>query len=107
MSLIVGCDDNKQEYRITDVAKPEMIALKKQKGQGNIYGYSISGKGQIHGEATISLMLNGKPYCVEQLSGNVAFERGGDWYSDSISILYRPSSVKKGNLHLKYKFKDL
>jgi len=97
---------SKQEYRVADVTKPETITLTKESGQGNIHSFSITGSGQIDGNATITIFLNGKPYKIEQLSDRVHFHWGGDWYSDSAEIKYEPLSVKVGSLVLKYRFSD-
>ena len=105
--LIVGCGASKQEYRIPDITKPEMITLNKHNNQGNIYSISISGRGQIDGEATISLILNGKPYKIKRLSGSILFQWVGDWYSNSAEIQYEPLAVKNGNLSLTYHFRDI
>jgi hypothetical protein len=105
--FMIGCGVSNQTYIIADVAKAETITLRKQAGQGNIHGFSVSGRGQIEGEATMILVLNGKPYKEERLSGAVDFHWEGDWYSDSVEIQYRPSSVKGGKLFLGYKFKDM
>jgi hypothetical protein len=107
MTFLVGCSGNNQEYNIADVTKPETIMLKKVSSQGNIYSMTVVGRGYLDGTAEIVLILNGKPYKTESLSGDVDFSWGGDWYSDSAKVEYKPSSVKSGNLSLKYKFEDI
>ena len=102
-----GCGTSKQKYGVADVTKPETISLAKQSGQGNIHSFSITGSGQIEGNAIIKVLLDGKPYKDEQLSGVVDFHWSGDWYSDSAEIKYEPLSVKTGSLALTYRFNDL
>ncbi len=102
-----GCGVSSQSYTISDVTKPEIITIHKRKSQGNIYGIKIVGKGYIDGEAVIHLILNGKEYQTKNLSGNITFQWGGDWYSDSAEIRYAPVNVKNGNIVLRYNFRDL
>jgi hypothetical protein len=106
--LLVGCGVKKQTHPIADVTKPETITLKKTTSQGNIYSMTVVGKGHLDGTAEIVLILNGKPFETENLSGEVHFIWAGDWYSDSAQIEYKPSSsVKSGNLSLQYWFEDI
>jgi hypothetical protein len=104
---VVGCSQNKQTLSIADVTKSKTIVLNKLSNQGNIHGISIVGNGHLDGSAEIFLILNGKSYKVETLSGDVNFKWGGDWYSDSATVEYKPSSVKSGHLKLQYDFKDV
>lgn len=106
--MIGGCNQTlNQTYNVVDVTKPEIIIIAKQRSQGGIHSLRIAGVGQITGNATISLFLNGKPYKVEHLSESVDFYWGGDWYSDSAEIKYEPTSVKSGKLKINYQFYDI
>jgi len=67
----------------------------------------IRGSGRLDGEAEIVLMLNGKPYKTEKMKGNIKFTWGGDWYADSITLIYRPLNVESGILILEYWFNDI
>ena len=107
LAFLMGCSGNDQIYNIADVTKPETIKLKKASSQGNIYSLTVVGKGHLDGTAEIALILNGKPYKTESLSRDIDFKWSGDWYSDSAKIEYNPSSVKRGNLSLQYKFEDI
>jgi hypothetical protein len=107
LTLLSGCDGNRQEYHISTPAKPETIILKKVSSQGNIHSIEIVGSGYLDGTAEIVLILNEKPYITEKLSGKIDFNWNSDWYSDSATIEYKPSSVKNGKLQLQYKFKDI
>ncbi len=107
LAVVVGCSQGKQTHSIADVSKSETIVLNKLSSQSNIHGISIVGKGHLDGSSEIVLILNGKSYKVERLSGDVNFKWGGDWYSDSVNIEYKPSSVKNGHLKLQYIFKDI
>ena len=107
MVFLVGCVTGKQMYTIPDITKQSTIILRKLPSQSNIYRITIIGKGYIEGNAKIVLILNGKPYKTESLSGNIDFKWDGDWYSDSVTIEYKPSLVKGGSLKLYYNFNDL
>jgi len=107
LAFVFGCSQGKQTHSIADVTKSEIVVLNKLSSQGNIIGISIVGNGHLDGSAEILLILNGKPYKTEIISGNVKFQWGGDWYSDSATIEYKPSSVAGGHLSLQYKFKDI
>ncbi|MEM7553426.1 MAG: hypothetical protein AAF378_04885 [Cyanobacteria bacterium P01_A01_bin.84] len=106
MIFLVGCGSGKQTYEISDVTKESTITLRKNANQKNIHSITIMGKGYLDGDAEIVLILDNKPYKTERISGNVNFERGGDWYSDGAEIRYKPSSVKGGKLTLYYEFYD-
>ena len=104
--FIYSCFDGSQYYEIKDATNPEVVILKKEIKQGNIHAITISGTGQISGEAKIILILNGAPYKSEDISGKVSFNWGGDWYSDTAEIRYDPASVIDGQLSIKFRFHD-
>ncbi len=52
-------------------------------------------------------MLNEKPYNTENITGNVSFNWGGDWYSDSATIIYKATNVTEGNLIIEYNFETM
>ena len=64
----------------------------------------INVTGNIDGSAEIYLMLNGKPYKTEKISGNVNFKWDGDWYSNNALIIYKATDVNKGKLSIGYAF---
>ena len=104
--FIYSCFSGSQSYEIKDVTKSEVVILKKETNQRNIHAITISGKGQISGEAKIILMLNGSPYKSEDITGKVSFHWGGDWYADTAEIRYDPVSVRDGELNISFKFYD-
>ncbi|HMF16053.1 MAG TPA: hypothetical protein VKE98_02550 [Gemmataceae bacterium] len=91
---------------ISDVRRPETLVLGKETGNPP-YGITIRGSGEVDGEATLSLLLNGEAYKVEKLSGTVSFEWGGDWYSETAEIRYEPINVRSGKLIFHYRFHRL
>lgn len=86
---------------VQDVNQPETLVLE-DKRKGNTYAYSISGSGELDGEATFTLLLGEEPYRVERVSGRFAFRWGGDWYSDTARVRYEPINVKSGKAVLRY-----
>ena len=90
--------------KVEDVSKPETIMVMKRRSQGFISGMTIRGSGRLDGNAEIVLLLNDKPYKTERLCGKISFQWGGDWFEDSATIEYRPSSAKTGELSLNYEF---
>ena len=91
---------------MTTVTKAQTTTLKRNTGHGHIHYLTITGSGEIHRAAAISLMENGKPYRTEKLSGPVKFQWQTDYYSDTADIRYEPKAVTGGNLRLEYRFKD-
>jgi hypothetical protein len=101
------CAPNMPSVTLSNVRRPETLVLGKETGNGNVYGITIRGSGEIDGEAIVSLLLNGEPYKVEKLRGKVNFEWGGDWYSETAKIRYEPANVRTGKLVLHYRFHRL
>jgi hypothetical protein len=92
---------------VANVRQAETIVLGRDTGSPHTYAISIRGSGRIDGEATISLLLGGQRYRVEKLSGTIDFEWGGDWYAETATIRYEPTSVRSGNVVLHYRFRKL
>ncbi len=105
LSLLVGaCTNYDHSVKVTDIRKEEVIILRNTNNPEPVYGISIRGSGNIDGEATVSLILNGEAYKTEKLKGRVSFKWGGDWYSDTAEIRYKPNNVNSGELVIEYKF---
>lgn len=106
VALVAGCGSGGRTHDLADVTQSETIVLKKSTGQGAIHSLTLRGSGEIHGDAEITLILNGGPYKTEKLSGKIDFRWDGDWYSDEAEIRYTPKSVTGGSLKLKHEFHD-
>jgi hypothetical protein len=107
-ALVLGCSGcGSRESSVKDIAKNETIILKKKPSQGSIVGISIAGRGSIAGKAEVQLILNGAVYKQEEISGNISFKWGGDWYSDQAEVRYYAGTATNGTLTLKYEFGDL
>jgi len=70
------------------------------------YGLLIMGKGYLNGQARIALLLDGKVYQTETLSGNVKFQWRKQWQNNRAIIRYQPLSVTDGNLKFSVTFLD-
>ncbi len=105
--LLAACTAYDGFARPSDIRKEETIVLTDTQRGDPVYAMDIHIQGHIRGEAAISLMLNGKPYRTEKLSGLVSVNWGGDWYSDTADIQYRPTTVSSGELLIQYKFHRL
>ena len=103
MILLASCTKYDQKYIVHNTSKPQTIILKNREGI-NVTSISIKGYGHIDGNAQIILMLNGKPYKSENISGNIKFKWSSDWYSNDATIIYTPQNVTTGNLIIEYNF---
>jgi len=106
---LIGCGVAERTHSVADVTKPQTITLNKESSQGGIVSFIVVAQGHLDGAAEIVLIHadSGKPYRTEHLSGDVDFRWGGEWYSDSAKIEYKPSSVKSGHLSLQYRFEEI
>ena len=59
--------------------------------------------GEIDGAA--EMLIDGEDPV--KLSGNVQYERGGDWYDSDCRIRYEPTKVKSGHLKIRCRFRGL
>jgi hypothetical protein len=105
--LLATCTNYDHKILFSNVPIKQTIVLSNNSGKGNVYSIAIRTHGYINGRAQISLILNTSKYKTEQIGGNVNFNWGGDWYSDTAEILYEPHNVKSGELIIEYKFYTL
>ncbi len=76
--FVATCVDYDRSVKVADVRKEETIVVKRVSSSGHVYNIKIRGSGNIDGEATFLLILNGQPYKTEKLKGAVSFTWGGD-----------------------------
>lgn len=105
--FVAACAGYDQSISVADVRKAETVILESTGKPGKVHAIGIRGSGEIEGEATVMLMLDGKPYKTETLNGPVRFKWGGDWYSNSAEIRYEPGNVSSGKLVIEYRFSTL
>ncbi|TVQ55429.1 MAG: hypothetical protein EA377_03485 [Phycisphaerales bacterium] len=89
---------------VSDVRQPETIVLEQETGDDSVRWLTVRGSGVLNGEATISWVVDGQPYRVEQLNDEIDFEWGRDWHSRTAEIRYEPGEVRSGTVSLHYKF---
>lgn len=104
--LLASCAKYDQKLIIKNASESQTIILKNN-NKGNVHSIHISGSGYIKGNAQIILILNEKPYRTENITGNVSFKWGGDWYRNNARIIYKATNVSEGNLLIKYNFEVL
>jgi hypothetical protein len=103
----MSCVKYDQETKISAVTKAETIVLQKQADQEYIVSLHLRVHGNLDGQARLSLMLQGKNYKSEHVSGNINFTYDGDWYSNSAEIRYEPINVAAGTLLIDYSFSTI
>ncbi|HWA28873.1 MAG TPA: hypothetical protein VG734_24695 [Lacunisphaera sp.] len=101
---LVGCGFFAREVRIKDVTKDETLVLKRP-GAGRTTAISITGRGSITGKAEVQLILNGKVYRRQEISSDIRFDWGGDWYAEEAEVRYLAGTATGGTLTLRYKFR--
>jgi len=105
--VLSGCHIYEHQAEIRDVTVRETLILKKNSAQEHIHKLTIWVRGELDGNASLSLMLDGEIYDTAELSGKFDLEMyGGDWYSDSAELIYKPTGVKNGSVKLIYTFFD-
>lgn len=101
---IAGCAKYDHQFIISRAQVPQIIVLRKTIGQGPVHWINLHAMGQIEGKATLTLILNGKPYKVRQISGNIDFRWSSGWSADKAEIRYDPTGVSTGTVVLRYGF---
>ncbi len=90
---------------IKNIDHPETIELSKNKNQGYIHGLRLLITGKLDGKAIIKQGFSDSSfYRIDTIDNAVNLNYGGDWYQDNCLIIYKPLSVKTGELKLTYKF---
>ena len=93
---------------ITDVTKEEIIILSAKGTEQNVHGIKIVVIGNIKGEATIYRYYHdGRIYKEYAIKEKVCKFMGGEYYSNTCKLKYKPSNVTSGRLRIKYKFKTI
>jgi hypothetical protein len=100
--LVAACPAFDEKVAVSNPLSPADITI--TTSNPRVVSLDIRGVGSIKGTAEIHLMLDGKTYKTEMLSGQVSFRWGGDWYSPTAEIRYRPVKVESGKLELRYHF---
>lgn len=105
--VLSRCHIYEQKVEIENAAVSDTLVLKKNSAQQHIHKLTIWVRGELDGNASLSLMLDGKLYLTEKLSGKFDHKMySTDWYSDSAELVYKPTGVKNGSVKLIYTFFD-
>ena len=102
-----GGSSSYQTAAITEVSTGTKVVLRSSDADALVTGIRIRGKSDLDGTAEIALMLNGERYRVERLSGSDGFFWGGDWYSPTAEVQYRPIDARAGKVELIYRFETI
>lgn len=100
---LISCAKNEQKHIMQNLSESQTIVLKSPEKK-SIHALKIHATGALTGEANISLMLNGKAYKTETVTGNIDFTWANDWYTDQATIRYETNNVTDGNLAFSYVF---
>ena len=97
--------------QIKNVHQKKTIRLTKREGQEHVFGFAVHVYGDIKGTAKLALSQDsskGTLHEEEVISGHTDLEWGGDWYTDTIDIVYEPlGEVDSGELEIAYEFKGI
>ena len=104
--VISGCTPKSQTTTPSDVSLAETLRLKALPNQRHVHSMQIQGFGTVDGDAKIELMLDGKAYKSEAVSGDFSFSWQMDWYADEAEVRYLPEKVTTGKVKLTYRFYD-
>ena len=104
--VLTGCGCSKRTVEIKDVAKPEVLVLRKKPSQGPIHRLEMNASVDLDGEARIQLIEDGAVYKEELIKGRSTFQWAGDWYADQVEVRFLPISASKGSVVFTYDFKD-
>lgn len=98
-----GCESS---LKLDDVRKEQTLVLK-YRGDKQVSSIEIRADGNVDGEALLLLLQNGKPYKSAKVEGKTTIVWVNDWYSDTAELVYKPTSVRSGNLAIEYHFHGL
>ena len=79
--------------------------LKPDNKSNHVIGLNLLITGSIDGQASFSLMQDGKPYRTAEVTGDFNIKWGNDWYSETAEIKYSPKNVKAGSGVINYRFR--
>jgi hypothetical protein len=95
------------QFFIEKPAEPQDFMLETQKPDGQIYAIELVFKGELSGDATLTIGIPGNPYYVRKTlkAGVIDTRYKGDWYYEQCPIRYEPKDDNiEGRLLIKYRF---
>lgn len=104
-SLVLGaCARFDQSTTFADVMRPQVLVIRAAPGAGQIHALNVRCHGNVEGDASITLMLDGRPYRTEKFQGRFSFGWSGDWYAREARLHYLPDRVRGGAITIDYRF---
>ena len=92
---------------LADMNTTKVIYLHKRATQEHVHSFRVKISGFVNGVAKIMLHQNspkGSSHRSAKLSGKVAIDWGGDWYTDTIVLVVTPVGQVSGSLTIEYRF---
>lgn len=102
-----GGDPYEGQYFIEKTAEPQDFTLETQTTGGQIYGIELLFKGELSGDAAVTIGIPGNPYYVRKTlkAGAIDTRYEGDWYYEQCPIRYEPKEEQvEGRLLIEYRF---
>ena len=93
-----------QEYLFTDLSHSQTVILSKKPGQENPFHIELIAEGEISGSAEIQLLIVGKSFKQERLTGKFKVTIHEDWFDPQVQVRYLPSAENVGTLKIDYTF---
>lgn len=104
--LQVSCSKqpNLRSLPIRDVTQSERLELAARENEKSIYRIDVIAEGELDGKAFVSA---GDSYGEEIGPGKFRAKLGGDWYTATCFVSYKPSTVRAGHVTVYYDFGSL
>lgn len=102
--MIGACTHYDQSTALADVSRPQVLVIRAAPGTGEIHSLKVRCHGSVEGDASITLMLDGRPHRSEKVQGRFSFSWSSDWYSREARLDYLPDRVRGGAVTIDYRF---
>lgn len=103
---LLGCSNRDPAVSISNVGEPERISIGKFGDQGPVRKLRLQVEGQLNGTAQLTVLMEGQPYHVFNVSDRVDVSWTDDWPHDRARLAYTPGTVTSGTLRVRYRFVD-
>ena len=93
---------------LTEAGARQLLHLRKNFKDGNVYELKIRIRGKLNGTAKIRMFddVDSTKVLQEKIigSGEVDTRMGGDWHTNDCRMEYEPMSATQGELKIEYRF---
>ncbi len=92
---------------LTDINATKVIYLHKRATQEHVHSFRVRISGTINGVTEVTLHQSSPKGAIHRsanISGKVAIDWGGDWYTDTIVLVVAPVGKVSGSLTIEYRF---